>query len=96
MNLNDLRKKRHEILALAEKHGAGNVRVFGSVARGEAGTDSDVDFLIDIVDISRFVWGGGGLLVELEALLKRDVDLVTEQDIHWLIREQVVHEAIEL
>lgn len=96
MKLNDLRKKRSEILALAEKHGAGNVCVFGSVARGEAGPDSDVDFLIDIEDISRFVWGGGGLLVELEALLKRDVDLVTEQDIHWLIREQVVHEAIEL
>jgi hypothetical protein len=71
------------------------VRVFGSVARGEAGPDSDVDFLIDIVDWSRFEWGGG-LLVELEALLKRDVDLVTEQDVHWLIREQVVHEAVEL
>ncbi|MBI5669603.1 MAG: nucleotidyltransferase domain-containing protein [Chloroflexi bacterium] len=96
MNLNDLRKKRNEILALAEKHGAGNVRVFGSVARGEAGPGSDVDFLIDIVDISRFTWGGGGLLVELEDLLKSDVDLVTEQDIHWLIRDQVVQEAVEL
>ncbi len=96
MNLNDLRKKRNEILALAEKHGAGNVRVFGSVARGEAGPDSDVDFLIDIEDISRFTWGGGGLLVELEDLLKHDVDLVTEQDLHWLIRDQVIQEAVEL
>lgn len=47
MNLNDLRKKRHEILALAEKHGAGNVRVFGSVVRGEAGPDSDINTTAD-------------------------------------------------
>ncbi|MBC6937264.1 MAG: hypothetical protein DWB42_15690 [Chloroflexi bacterium] len=96
MNLNDLRKKRHEILALAEKHGAGNVRVFGSVARGEAGTDSDVDFLIDIVDWSRFEWGGGGLLMDLQDLLGCEVDLLTEKAIHWYIRDRVLQEAVPL
>ncbi|MBI5669605.1 MAG: nucleotidyltransferase family protein [Chloroflexi bacterium] len=96
MNLNELRKKRNEILALAEKHGAGNVRVFGSVARGEAGPGSDVDFLIDVVDWSRFEWGGGGLLMDLQDLLGCEVDLLTEKAIHWYIRDRVLEEAVPL
>lgn len=96
MNLNELRKKRNEILALAEKHGAGNVRVFGSVARGEAGPDSDVDFLIDVVDSSRFHWAGGGLLMDLQELLDCEVDLVTEKALHWYLRDHILNEAVPL
>jgi hypothetical protein len=96
MNLDDLRKKREEILELAAQHGAGNVRVFGSVARGEAGPDSDVDFLIDVVDSSKFHWAGGGLLMDLQDLLGRDVDLVTERALHWYLRDRILQEAVAL
>jgi len=88
--------KREEILALARRHGAGNVRVFGSVVRGEARADSDIDFLIDVapgVDI-----GFLGLWVDLEELLARPVDLVTERSLslHSRMREKVLREAITL
>lgn len=96
MKLDDLRARRDEILDLAAKYGAGNVRVFGSVVRGEAGPESDVDFLIDVVDWSRFTWGGGGLLMDLQDLLDCDVDLVTEKDLHWYIRDRVLKEAVPL
>lgn len=96
MNLDELRSKRDEILALAEKHGAGNVRVFGSVARGEATPDSDVDFLIDVVDLSRFSWGGGGLLMDLYDLLGREVDIAMVDELHWFIRPSVLSEAVLL
>ncbi len=96
MKLEELRAKRAEILELAEKHGAGNVRVFGSVARGEAVPGSDIDFLIDVVDSSKFRWAGGGLLVDLEALLGCEIDLATEPELHRLIRDQVLKEAMPL
>jgi predicted nucleotidyltransferase len=96
MNLKQLRRQRKAILELAAKYGAGNVRVFGSVVRDEAGPKSDVDFLIDVVDWSRFSWGGGGLLMDLQDLLGCDVDLVTEKDLHWYIRDRVLKEAVAL
>ena len=88
--------KRDEVLRLANKHGAFNVRVFGSVARGEAGPDSDIDFLVewDLTHISP--WGGVGLDIELRELLGRDVDVVSEEDLHWYIRERVLREAVPL
>lgn len=96
MKLDDLRAKRDQILKLAAQHGAGNVRVFGSVARDEAGPESDVDFLIDVVDFSRFRWGGGGLLMDLQDLLGCEVDLVTEKGLHWYLRDRILGEAINL
>jgi uncharacterized protein len=96
MKLQELRSKRDQILELSTRHGAGNVRVFGSVARDSAEVASDVDLLVDVLDLSRFVWGGGGLLMELQALLGCEVDLVTERDLHWYIRERVLKEAIAL
>ncbi|NWF68127.1 MAG: nucleotidyltransferase domain-containing protein [Chloroflexi bacterium] len=96
MNLDDLRSKRQQILELAARHGAANVRVFGSVIRAATHAGSDVDFLIDIVDLSRFAWGGGGLVVELQALIGCEIDLVTEKDLHWYIRERVLKEAAAL
>jgi len=86
--------KREEVLRLAEKNGVYNVRVFGSVARGEASPDSDIDFLVD--GLENAPWGGGRLLVDLEALLGRRVDLVSEEDLHQLIRDAVVNEAVPL
>ena len=93
MKLEDLLKaRRKEILRLAAKHGAYNVRVFGSAARGEAGPKSDVDFLVEL-EPGRSLFDLGGLLMDLQELLGRDVDVVTEQGLHWYIRDQVVAEA---
>lgn len=88
--------KRDEILRLAAKHGASNVRIFGSVARGEATAQSDVDFLVDW-DLSRIsAWGGVGLNLDLEALLGRRIDVTTVDSLHPLIRDQVLRDAITL
>jgi predicted nucleotidyltransferase len=73
-----LREKRDEILQVAAKHGAYNVRIFGSLARDEADAQSDVDFLID-AGPKRTPWFPGGLIVDLEALLGQKVDVVTEK-----------------
>ncbi|MGQ0722270.1 MAG: nucleotidyltransferase family protein [Candidatus Eiseniibacteriota bacterium] len=93
MELSDeVRMRRSEILALAERRGARNVRLFGSAARGGARDDSDVDLLIDL-EPGRTAFDLGGLLLDLEDLLGRRVDLVTEQGLHWYIRERVLREA---
>ena len=84
--------RRDAILALAAKHGASNVRIFGSVAEGEADEASDVDFLVDM-EPGRSLFDLGGLLMDLEELLGRKVDLVTEPALHWYIRDKVIHEA---
>jgi hypothetical protein len=93
MDINCLiKEKREDILRLAAQHGARNVRLFGSVARGEAGEGSDVDFLVDAgPDTSP--WFPGGLLVDLENLLGCKVDIVMENALHWYIRDRVLQEA---
>ncbi|MDP8924996.1 MAG: nucleotidyltransferase family protein [Chloroflexota bacterium] len=94
--LEDLvRLNRDEILEIARRHGAGNVRVFGSVARGESGPDSDLDLLYDVVGPTT-PWFPGGLLVDLEALLGRPVDVVEAQALHRRIRDRVLAEARSL
>jgi predicted nucleotidyltransferase len=87
-----LRDNREKILHLAARHGAYNVRVFGSVVRGEAGLRSDVDFLVEL-EPGRSLLDLGGLLMELQELLGRRVDVVTEQGLHWYIRDRIVAEA---
>lgn len=89
-----LLENRDAVLRLVAKHGASNVRVFGSVARGEATPTSDVDLLVD--GLENCSWGGGGLLVDLEELLGRRVDLVSVEDLHWSIRDRVLKEAVPL
>ncbi len=86
--------KREQVLQLAQAHGVSNVRVFGSVARGEASPESDVDFLVE--GLENAAWGGGRLLMDLQALLGRQVDLVTEGDLHRLMRDDVLNEAVPL
>lgn len=90
-----LRAKQSEIQSIAAKHGAGNLRVFGSVARGDAREDSDVDLLIDIVGPTT-PWFPGGLLTDLETALGRRVDIVIARSLHPLLRESVLREAVPL
>ncbi|MBN1323088.1 MAG: nucleotidyltransferase family protein [Methanotrichaceae archaeon] len=96
MDITDLlRTRRKDILQIAARHGAFNVRVFGSAARGAAGEKSDIDLLVD-VGPGRTPFFPGGLLVDLEELLGCKVDVVTEGGLHWYIRERVLKEAIPL
>ena len=91
-----LKKKRQEIINIATKHGAYNVRVFGSVARGEETKNSDIDFLVDY-DLAKISpWFPGGLLADLEELLGCKVDIVTEKGLHSLIRQRILSEARKL
>ncbi|MDZ4774102.1 MAG: nucleotidyltransferase family protein [Planctomycetota bacterium] len=85
-------KRRDDILRLAARHGARNVRVFGSVARGQDDEDSDVDLLVDM-DPGRSLLDLGGLSSDLEALLDRRVDIVTMAGLRDRIRERVLGEA---
>lgn len=87
-----LRDKRDAILRIAASHGARNVRVFGSVARGQAGPDSDIDLLVDL-EPGRSLLDLSGLWVDLNDLLGRKVDIVTEQSIYWLLRRRILKEA---
>ncbi len=96
MGVNELlRARREEILRIAAKHGAHNVRVFGSVARGEADETSDVDFLVEM-EPGRSLLDLGGLLIDLEGLLGRPVDVVTERGLKPRIRPRVLSEAVAL
>jgi predicted nucleotidyltransferase len=90
-----LKSKREEILQIAARHGAYNVRVFGSVARGDARPDSDVDFLVDL-EPGRSLFDLGGLLVDLQELLARNVDVITERGLRERIRDRVLGEATTL
>lgn len=88
--------KREQVIRLAKAHGAYNVRVFGSVARGEATPTSDVDFLVDWDYDAMTSWGSAGLWDELQALLGRKVDVVSEKSLHWYIRDRILAEAVTL
>jgi predicted nucleotidyltransferase len=88
-----LGEKRGEILRIASEHGAREVRVFGSVARGEADRESDIDFLVEL-EPGRSLLDLGGLQMELESLLGRRVDVVTARGLKARIRERVLQEAI--
>jgi uncharacterized protein len=88
-----LGEKRTDILRIAAKYGARHIRVFGSVARGEADAQSDVDFLVDL-EAGRSLLDLGGLRYELESLLERPVDVVTERGLKARIRERALREAV--
>lgn len=90
-----LKSKRREILAIAAKHGAHNLRVFGSVARGEAGPESDLDILVEM-EPGKSLLDHVALMHDLEDLLQRKVDVVSERALHWYIRDRVLAEATPL
>ena len=88
-----IEQKREEIRRIAAKHGARNVRVFGSVVRDEAGPESDVDFLIEVGSTTSS-WFPVGLIVELEELLGRPVEVVAERALKRDLKERVLREAV--
>ena len=91
-----LNSKREEIISIAAKHGAFNVRIFGSVARKQADRDSDIDFLVDY-NVDRISpWFPAGLVLDLEKILGRKVDIATESALKERIRQRVIDEAILL
>jgi uncharacterized protein len=87
--------KREEILRIAEKHGARNVRVFGSFARGEAGPDSDLDLLVEFED-RRSLLDVVHFKLDLEDLLGRTVDVAEPEGLYWMIKDSVIAEAVAL
>jgi predicted nucleotidyltransferase len=96
MDLNSLLKsRREEILSIAARHGARNVRVFGSVARGEDDDKSDIDLLVEF-ESGRSLLDHAGLWLELQDLLGCKVDVVSERGIKPRIRERVLREAVPL
>ena len=96
VTLEDLRReKRAAILAAARKHGAREIRVYGSVARGEATDQSDLDLLVDW-EPDRSLLDVIGLKQDLEDLLGVTVDIGSERGLHWYIRDEVLREAVPL
>lgn len=90
-----IKRYRSEILDLAMRHGAGNVRVFGSLARGEGKEDSDLDLLVTLGE-GRSLLDLVGLKQDLEDLVRRPVDVVTERALSPYLRERVLSEAVPL
>jgi predicted nucleotidyltransferase len=90
-----IRTRREDILRTASQYGAYNVRIFGSVARGDADEKSDLDLLVDL-EAGRSLFDLGGLLTDLEELLGCPVDIVTEKGLRDRIRSRVLREAIPL
>ncbi len=90
-----VRENRDDILRVAARHGASNVRIFGSVARGEASPGSDLDLLVSLAP-GRSLLDHVALWQDLEDLLHCKVDVVSEKALHWYIRERVLEEAAPL
>lgn len=96
LTLDTLRsKRREEILRLAKRHGAHNIRVFGSVARGEANENSDLDLLV-AWETGRSLLDHAGLVQDLQELLGVKVHLGTEKSLHWYVRDRILREATPL
>ena len=95
MQLQGLRQKRQEILRIANRYGARRVRVFGSVAKGQTRTGSDVDFLVEL-DSGRSLRDLSNLILDLQQLLGCHVDVVEPHTLHWYVRDRVLAEAVPL
>ena len=89
------KEKRDQVLRIAERYGASRIRVFGSVARGDADEASDIDFLVEL-EAGRSLLDLGGLQFELETLLGRSVDVVTERGLKARVRDRILREAVPM
>ena len=88
-----IRQRRDKIVQLADKYGAKNIRIFGSFARGDNNSESDADFLVNMEgSLLRRI----AFIQDLEDLLGRKVDVVTEKSVHWYVRERIMKEAVPL
>ena len=95
MTIQTLQEQRDAVLEVARRHGVTSVRVFGSVARGDDSTESDIDLLVTAgPEVSP--WFPAGLVLDLEELLGRHIDVVTEKGLNPLLRDQVLAEAVPL
>ena len=95
MNIQELKQKRAEIISIAERNGGRKVRVFGSLARGESGVASDVDFLIEL-EPGRSLLNILAIKQDLEDLLQRNVDVVTESAVSPYIKDDIIRQAVRL
>ena len=91
----EITAKRSQILEIAARYGAYNVRLFGSVARDDAGPESDIDFLINL-EPGRSLLDHIALKQDLEDLLQRKVDVANEKGLHWYIHDQVLGESVPI
>jgi len=87
-----IQDKREQILAIAAKHGASNIRIFEFMANGMADQKSDINFLVDL-EKGRSLFDLGGLIVDLQQLFERNVNVVTEDGLHWYIKDRILSEA---
>jgi hypothetical protein len=88
-----IRQRRDKIMLLADKYGAKNIRIFGSFARRDNNSESDADFLVNMEgSLLRRI----AFIQDLEDLLGRKVDVVTEKSVHWYVRERIMKEAVPL
>lgn len=90
-----IRAQRDELLRIAARHGAHNVRIFGSVARGDAGPESDLDLLVEAGPVTTPFFPGG-LVADLELLLGRRIDVVEPDGLLPALRDRVLREAVPL
>jgi predicted nucleotidyltransferase len=95
MKIEDLKEKREQILGIAERHGARRVQIFGSLARGESETDSDVDFLIELKP-GKTLLDIIAIKQDLEDFLQCRVDVVTQNTVSPYIRDEIVAQAVSL
>lgn len=94
-SLGELRSRRSAILEIARRHGVLDIRVFGSVARGDADRDSDIDLLVEL-ESGRSLFDLGGLLMDLRDFLGGPVDVVTSAALQERLRTRVLREAVPL
>ena len=95
MEIEQVYEKRDEILRIAAAHGVRNIRIFGSVARGDADAESDIDLLVEVGPTTSS-WFPAGLILDLEELLGRPVEVVTERGLSPYLRERVLRDAVPL
>ncbi len=90
-----LEENREAIIDLAAKHGARDLRLFGSVARGDASGKSDIDILVKM-EAGRSLLDLTALVLDLQDLLGVKVDVVSEDGLYWLLRRRILKEAVPL